>query len=100
FGTSGRDVAALGARGREHWDDIWPVIGPQIEEVMTHGNATWHEDQLIPIERNGRLEDVWWTYGYSPVRDDDGTVGGAVVVCQEEEKRRVRRGAAQRARRA
>ena len=30
FGTSGRDVTALGARGREHWAEIWPVIGPQI----------------------------------------------------------------------
>ena len=83
FGTTGRDVAALGARGREHWAEIWPVIGPQIERVMTLGEATWHENQLVPIERNGRLEDVYWTYGYSPVRDDDGTVGGVLVVVQE-----------------
>jgi signal transduction histidine kinase len=83
FGTTGRDVAALGARGRDHWREIWPVIGPQIDGVMTNAEATWHEDQLIPIERNGRVEDVWWTYGYSPVRDDDGSVGGVLVVVQE-----------------
>jgi signal transduction histidine kinase len=83
FGTTGRDVAALGARGRDHWREIWPVIGPQIEGVMTRGEATWHEDQLIPIERNGRMEDVWWTYGYSPVQNDDGTIGGVLVVVQE-----------------
>lgn len=83
FGTSGRDVAALGARGRDHWLEIWPLIGPQIEAVMTRGEATWHEDQLVPIERNGRVENVWWTYGYSPVRDDDGTIGGVLVVVQE-----------------
>jgi signal transduction histidine kinase len=87
FGSSGRDRAALGARGREHWAEIWPIIGPQIENVMAHGAATWHEDQLVPIERNGRLEDVWWTYGYSPVRDDDGTICGVLVVVQETTKR-------------
>ena len=43
---------------------------------------TWHEDQYLPIERNGRLEDVWWTYSYSPVRDD-GAIAGVLVVCQE-----------------
>jgi len=83
FGTTGRDVAALGARGREHWAEIWPIIGPQIDGVMTRAEATWHENALVPIERNGRTEDVWWTYGYSPVRDDDGSVGGVLVVVQE-----------------
>jgi hypothetical protein len=83
FGTSGRDIAALGACGHEHWAEIWPIIGPQIEGVMTRAEATWHENDLVPIERNGHLEEVWWTYGYSPVRDDDGSVGGVLVVVQE-----------------
>lgn len=61
FGTTGRDVAALGALGRNRWREIWPVIGAHIEGVMTRADTTWHEDQLVPIERNGRLEDVWWT---------------------------------------
>jgi len=87
FGTSGRDRDALGARGREHWAEIWPIIGPQIDGVMREGKATWHEDQLVPIDRNGQLEDVWWTYGYSPVRDDDGEINGVLVVVQETTKR-------------
>ncbi|MFL5618484.1 MAG: ATP-binding protein [Gemmatimonadaceae bacterium] len=83
FGAEGRHPRALGMPGRECWTDIWEVIGPQIEQVMTTGEATWHEDQYLPIERNGRLEDVWWTYGYSPVRDEDGQIAGTLVVCQE-----------------
>ncbi|MDB4888593.1 MAG: sensor protein [Gemmatimonadetes bacterium] len=79
----GRHPRALGMRGREFWTDIWDIIGPQIEGVMDQGKATWHEDQLVPIVRNGRLEEVYWTYGYSPVRDDDGSIGGTLVVCQE-----------------
>ena len=83
FGESGRHVEALGASGASFWTEIWDVIGPQIAQVMAGGEATWHEDQLIPIWRNGRVEDVWWTYSYSPVADDEGHIGGTLVVCQE-----------------
>jgi signal transduction histidine kinase/ActR/RegA family two-component response regulator len=82
-----RHPDALGARGREFWAEIWPAIGPQIEAVMTRGESTWNEDHLVPIFRNGRLEEVYWTYGYSPVRDDDGTIGGTLVVVQEQTRR-------------
>ena len=86
LGLSGRRTHALGAKGREFWTDIWETIGPQIDQVMTTGEATWHEDQYLPIERNGHLEDVWWTYSYSPVRDN-GVVAGVLVVCQETTRR-------------
>ena len=82
LGLGERNSRALGAKGREFWTDIWEVIGPQIEQVLTTGEATWHEDQYLPIERNGRLEDVWWTYSYSPVREN-GQIAGVLVVCQE-----------------
>jgi signal transduction histidine kinase len=87
FGGGGRHPRALGAKGKEFWTDIWDTIGPQIDFVMSGGGATWHEDQHLPILRNGRMEDVWWTYSYSPVRDDDGSIGGTLVVCQETTKR-------------
>ena len=83
LGAGGRADIALGAQAHEFWTEIWDAIGPQIDQVMTSGVATWHEDQHLPIERNGRLEDVWWTYSYSPVRDDDGRIAGILVVCQE-----------------
>jgi PAS domain S-box-containing protein len=77
-----RHPGALGQRGRDCWAEIWPIIGPQIEQVMSGGGATWHENQLIPVTRHGRLEQVWWTYGYSPIDEADG-VGGVLVVCRD-----------------
>jgi len=77
-----RHPSALGQRGRDCWAEIWPVIGPQIEQVMSGGGATWHENQLIPVTRHGRLEQVWWTYGYSPI-DEGDSVGGVLVVCRD-----------------
>ena len=87
LGQGGRHPKARGMRGRVFWTDIWETIGPRIERVMSGGEATWHEDQYLPIERNGRLEDVWWTYSYSPVLDDDGRIGGTLVVRQETTQR-------------
>ena len=77
-----RHPSALGQRGRECWAEIWPMIGPQIEQVMSGGGATWHENQLVPVTRHGRLEQVYWTYGYSPIDKDDG-IGGVLVVCRD-----------------
>jgi PAS domain S-box-containing protein len=74
---------AVGQPGRECWPEIWHIIGPQIEGVMSRGESTWHEDQLVPIYRNGKLEDVYWTYSYSPVRAPDGTICGTLVTCSE-----------------
>ncbi|MDC0714475.1 ATP-binding protein [Stigmatella sp. ncwal1] len=79
----GKHPAALGGTGRETWPEIWPIIGPQIDDVMRQGKASWNEDQLVPIFRNGRLEDVYWTYGYSPVFDESGKISGTLVVCTE-----------------
>jgi signal transduction histidine kinase len=75
--------SALGQRGPACWPEIWPIIGPEIEAVMTRGEASWHENQLVPIHRHGKLEDVYWTYGYSPVRDTSGKIRGTLVACTE-----------------
>jgi PAS domain S-box-containing protein len=74
---------ALGQRGMECWPEIWEIIGPQIEAVMTRGESTWNINQLVPINRNGKLEEVYWTYSYSPVWVSDGTAQGTLVVCSE-----------------
>ena len=80
-----RHPSALGQRGRECWDEIWDIIGPQIETVLAGRGATWHEDHLVPVTRHGRREDVWWTYSYSPIDDETrpGGVGGVLVVCND-----------------
>jgi signal transduction histidine kinase len=75
----------LGAPGRRSWQEIWTIIGPQIEQVMRGEGATWHENQLVPIIRHGELQDVYWTYSYSPIDEPEFPhgIGGVLVVCTE-----------------
>ncbi len=86
LGENGKHPTALGQRGEECWPEIWPTIKPLIDQVLSGGEATWSEDQLIPIFRNGKLEDVYWTFSYNPVNDEAGNVGGVLVVCYETTK--------------
>jgi signal transduction histidine kinase len=74
---------ALGQKGQECWPEIWPIIFPQIDAVMKRSQASWHVDQLVPIQRDGKLEDVYWTYGYSAVYMPTGQIAGTLVVCTE-----------------
>ena len=80
-----RHPGSLGRPVREVWAEIWDIIGPQIEQVMAGGPPTWHENQLVPITRHGRREDVYWTYSYGPIDDPDAPagIGGVLVVCTE-----------------
>ncbi|WP_019143112.1 PAS domain-containing protein [Noviherbaspirillum massiliense] len=77
-----RHPAALGQRGQECWLEIWDIIGPDIELVMSGQGATWREDALVPVTRHGKRENVWWNYGFSPLEDESG-VRGILVICSD-----------------
>ena len=83
LGITGKHPGALGMKAVDCWPEIWTTIGPLFDQVMAGGEPIWQENQLIPIYRNGRLDDVYWTYSYSPVNDESGQTGGVLVVCQE-----------------
>src|SRR3954447_13739031 len=51
-----RHPGSLGRPGREVWGEIWPIIGPQIEQVLSGRGATWNVNALVPITRHGRRE--------------------------------------------
>ncbi|NEU09599.1 PAS domain-containing protein [Flavihumibacter sp. R14] len=83
LGNEGKHPAALGQRAEDCWPEIWSIIKPLIDSVLLTGESTWSEDQLIPIYRNGRLEDVYWTFSYSQVLDEHGEAAGVQVICHE-----------------
>ncbi len=85
-----RHPSALGRPAYESWGEIWPVIGSEVAKVRNGGGHTWYEDQHVPIVRQGRLEDAYWTYGFSPIDDETAPngIGGVISILTETTKRR------------
>jgi hypothetical protein len=53
-----RHPKALGQSAPDIWEDIWDTIGPLAEQVLTQGEATWNEQLLLVMERNGYAEET------------------------------------------
>ena len=83
----GKHPKAMGQRVAECWSEAWATVGPLLADVMLDGRGSRHDDQLVPVLRERRLEEAYWTYSYSPVFEADGSVGGTLVVCSETTER-------------
>jgi len=83
LGNNGKHPVILGMPAKEAWPEIWTIIKPLIDQVLAGGEGIWSENQLVPIYRNGHIEDVYWTFSYSPVIIEDDSAGGVLVVCTE-----------------
>jgi PAS domain S-box-containing protein len=78
--------AALGCRFRDIWAEIWEDIHPIVEQAM-QGNATYHENLPLKIRRKEYDEQAWFTFSYSPVRDEsDGVTGMFCAVTETTEQ--------------
>lgn len=86
LGINGKHPGILGMPAKDAWTEIWDTIKPLIDQVLNDEGATWSENQLIPIYRNGTIEDVYWTFSYSPVYGESEKPEGVLVTCFETTK--------------
>src|SRR5262249_45423823 len=68
--------AGLGRPAAEVWPETWPIVREQFENAL-NGNASWSENLLLASDRHGFLEECYFTYSHSPLRDAEGKVVGA-----------------------
>jgi PAS domain S-box-containing protein len=73
----------LGRPGRECWAEIWDIIGPMMDQVIETGEATWSENLFLLMVRFGYLEETYYTFSYSPIRDEMGRPSGIFNACTE-----------------
>ena len=77
---------ALGQRGAEGWREVWDLLGTMLHGVLAGGPSTWSENQRLDIERSlkgGLLEETYFTFSYSPIRDETGGIGGIFCAVTE-----------------
>lgn len=85
LGTEGKHPA-IGKKAIIVWGEIWYFIGPLLQQVMVDHKPVMFEDQLVPFYRNGKVEDIYWTFCYSPAFDENNEVKGVLVTCIETTK--------------
>ena len=62
----------------ECWHEVWDEVGSRVERAMA-GTATFAENELLFMQRHGYVEETYWTFSYSPIRDESGEVAGVFV---------------------
>ena len=73
---------AAGAPLRAVWDEVWPDVGALVGQALD-GHALYREDLPLSIRRNGRLDDAWFTFSYTPLRDEADAVRGLACTVRE-----------------
>jgi hypothetical protein len=73
---------ALGRPFQDVWFEIWDDISPLVDRALV-GEATFHENLPLTMLRKGFEEETYFTFSYSPVRDETGGTVGLFCTCTE-----------------
>ncbi len=71
----GKHPESMGQDFSECWASAWPAIGRAFERALT-GETSYLENQRMFLDRNGYLEETFFTFSFSPIHDETGGVGG------------------------
>ena len=71
----GAKLNCLGKAFSDIWKEAWSNIGPIADRAFA-GEATYIEDYELTIDRFGHPEQAYFTFCYSPLRDEFGNVRG------------------------
>ncbi|WP_375398633.1 PAS domain-containing protein [uncultured Sphingomonas sp.] len=73
---------AMGARFDVLWADIYASVEPMFTAALA-GRSSRVVDMPVPMTRGDDVEETWWTFSFSPVFADDGSVAGALCITGE-----------------
>ena len=77
---------ALGRRFADVWADVWSDISPLVDKALA-GEASFFENLPLVTDRKGYDEHAWFTFSYSPVRDESGAIAGMFCSTYESTER-------------
>lgn len=73
---------AMGGKAEVTYAEVWDTIGPMFEEVM-QGKSISFPNFKVPLNRNGYVEDCYFDFSNSPIRDENGRITGVLLICME-----------------
>ena len=72
---AGKHPQSLGEDYMKTWASAWSVLDHAFQTALA-GETSFLESQRMFLDRNGYLEETFFTFSLSPVRDESGKVGG------------------------
>lgn len=78
---------ALGISTRHTFSEVLHIIEPMFDDVMK-GKAVGFPDFMLPLNRNGFVEECYFDFSYSPITQHSGEVGGVLVTVIETTERK------------
>ena len=77
------DSLSIGMPAKEALKGTWNIIKPVIDKILYDGKSISLPDQLISVERNGKIEDVYCTFNCSIVKDEFAKENGVLIICTD-----------------
>ena len=79
--------AAFGQPAARYWSELWDDLEPLLARVRDAREPVFAKDRPFYIERFGYPEIVTFDISYSPVFEEDGSVGGVLCLVSETTER-------------
>lgn len=67
---------ALGRPAQEVWAEIWHFCGPLADKVFQRAEPSYVDAVQLFMNRGDWVEEVWYSFSYSPIFNEAGAVGG------------------------
>ncbi|MBL7489457.1 GGDEF domain-containing protein [Frankia sp. AgB1.9] len=76
---------AMGKTLHGVWPEVWDELRPLAAQVMSGDGATWSSNKRLLLRRHGYLEEAYFTFSFSPIREasDGGRIAGVLSTYQE-----------------
>lgn len=83
---AGKHPAAIGKPYAVIWPEIWDEYRPHIEAVLTGKAQYWVDQPVMLVDRPDRPVS-WFTFSWTPLRNEQGAVAGFFCVATETTER-------------
>ncbi|SFP80695.1 ATP-binding protein [Sphingomonas rubra] len=77
---------AMGAPMHVVWADVWQDVRHAIDATFAGGSERF-EDLPLSMNRDGEMRETFWTFAFSPLRDEHGDIVGLFCVTSEQTQR-------------
>jgi hypothetical protein len=73
----------MGQSYKVAWDEIWHLVEPSFTEAFNSGLSTMKDDDLLFMNRNGFIEETYFTWSLIPIVGENGKISGMYNPCFE-----------------